>query len=121
MRSSASRCPSTGRIKRSRPNFTAAVERVLDRAERRKRPPDLLWKGCYAQQIEHLRLAAEDLVSYCLDADYKDLGWPEGYWPETAEPPSEEAWNESIDRLLQATEAMAALVEIQFRCLAFCL
>ena len=63
------------------------------------------------QQIEHLRLAAEDLVSYCLDADYEDLGWPEGYWPETAEPPSEEAWNESVDRLLRATETMAALVE----------
>ena len=63
------------------------------------------------QQVEHLRLAAEDLVSYCLDADYEELGWPEGYWPETAGPPSGEAWNESIARLLQATETMAALVE----------
>lgn len=63
------------------------------------------------EQIEHLRLAAEDLVSYSLDADYQELGWPEGYWPESAEPPSEEAWKESIGRLLKANEAMAALVE----------
>ena len=63
------------------------------------------------QQVEHLRLAAEDLVSYCLDPDYKDLGWPEGYWPETAEPPSEEAWHESVRKLLDANEALAALVE----------
>lgn len=61
--------------------------------------------------VEHLRLAAEDLVSYCLDADYQELGWPEGYWPKTAEPASEEAWRESVQKLLEATEAMAALVE----------
>lgn len=63
------------------------------------------------QLVEHLRLAAEDLVSYCVDADYRDLGWPEGYWPDTAEPPTEEAWHESVRRLLAATEAMAAMVE----------
>ena len=63
------------------------------------------------QQVEHLRLAAKDLVSYCRDADYEELGWPEGYWPETAEPPSEEAWDESVGRLLDATERMADLVE----------
>jgi hypothetical protein len=63
------------------------------------------------EQVEHLRLAAEDLVSYCRDADYEELGWPEGYWPETSEPPSEEAWEESVRKLLEATEAMAALVE----------
>jgi hypothetical protein len=61
--------------------------------------------------VEHLRLAAEDLVSYCLDSDYRDLGWPEGYWPATAEPPSAEAWSESVQKLVEATEAMAALVE----------
>jgi hypothetical protein len=61
--------------------------------------------------VEHMRLAAEDLVSYCRDADYEKLGWPEGYWPPTAEPPSEQAWQGSIAKLLDATEAMAALVE----------
>lgn len=61
--------------------------------------------------VEHLRLAAEDLVSYCLDADYQDLGWPAGYWPDAAEPPNEEAWHESVQRLLAATESMAGLVE----------
>lgn len=63
------------------------------------------------QQVEHLRLAAQDLVSYCQDADYQELGWPEGYWPDTTEPPSEEAWHESVRQLLEANQAMAALVE----------
>ena len=63
------------------------------------------------EQVEHLRLAAEDLLSYSLDADYEELGWPDGYWPDSAEPPSEEAWDESVGKLLAATEAMAALIE----------
>jgi hypothetical protein len=63
------------------------------------------------QQLEHLRLAAEDLVQYCRNADYKDLGWPDGYWPESTAPDSDEAWEESVQALLDATEAMAALVE----------
>ena len=63
------------------------------------------------EQVEHLRLAAEDLISYCLDDDYKELGWPDGYWPASVEPPSEEVWNESVRKLLAATESMATLVE----------
>jgi hypothetical protein len=61
--------------------------------------------------VEHLRLAAEDLVSYCRDADYEKLVWPEGYWPQATEPPSEEAWLESVGKLLGATEAMATMVD----------
>ena len=63
------------------------------------------------EQVEHLRLAAEDLVSYCRDAGYKELGWPDGYWPKTAEPPSDDAWDESVSALLNATEALAEFVE----------
>ena len=61
--------------------------------------------------VEHLRLAAEDLLSYCQNADYEELGWPEGYWPTTTEPPSDEAWHDSVRRLLEATEGMARWVE----------
>lgn len=36
-------------------SFTQAVERVLEVAGRRQHPPDLLWKGCYARQLQHLQ------------------------------------------------------------------
>lgn len=67
------------------------------------------------QLVEHLRLAAEDLVSYCVDAGYKDLGFPEGYWPKTDAPSAPVAWAESVARVLSATEAMAKLVEDETR------
>lgn len=63
------------------------------------------------QQVEHMRLAAEDLVAYCRDADYRAPEWPAGYWPASPEPPSAEAWSASTRRLIEAAEAMARLVE----------
>ena len=63
------------------------------------------------QQVEHMRLAAEDLIAYCHDPDYQARAWPAGYWPEGPEPPSSEAWSVSRRALLDATEQMAKLVE----------
>ena len=63
------------------------------------------------RQVEHLRLAAEDLVAYCRNREYQAPEWPAGYWPETPEPPSAAAWAESCRRLLDAAEQMACLVE----------
>jgi hypothetical protein len=68
--------------------------------------PNTAW-----QQVEHLRLAAEDMVSYCRDAGYEAPDWPAGYWPDGSAPPSPEAWSESCKRALDATERMASLVE----------
>ena len=63
------------------------------------------------QQIEHMRLAAEDLVAYCKDAGYEARDWPAGYWPESPAPPSSDAWSASTRQLLDATEEMARLIE----------
>ena len=63
------------------------------------------------QHVEHLRLAAEDLVSYCRDAEYQAREWPAGYWPASPEPASAAAWSASCQGALDATEQMARLVE----------
>lgn len=65
--------------------------------------------------LEHLRLAAEDLVDYCRDADYEAPAWPEGYWPTDSGPSSKAAWEESARRLRDAVAAMASLVEDEDR------
>lgn len=63
------------------------------------------------EQVEHLRLAAEDLVAYCVDADYREREWPAAYWPPSPSPPSEAAWRQSVARLRAAVERMAELIE----------
>ena len=63
------------------------------------------------QQVEHMRLAAEDLIAYCQDPHYEAQTWPDGYWPKSPQPPSAEVWSTSNRRLLDATEKMAGMVE----------
>ena len=63
------------------------------------------------QQVEHMRLAAEDLVAYCERSDYAAREFPAGYWPDGPEPPSAEAWSASVQGLLDITEQMARMVE----------
>ena len=48
------------------------------------------------QLLEHLRIAQHDILDFCRNPAYKDMKWPDDYWPRQPEPPSAEAWDESI-------------------------
>lgn len=80
-------------------------------------PPDLAGRQVSGhrhtawQQVEHMRLAAEDLIAYCQDPHYEASTWPDGYWPNNPQPPSAEVWSTSNRRLLDTTEQMAGIVE----------
>ena len=61
------------------------------------------------EELEHMRLAQEDILRYTLDADWKSPEFPEGYWPPSPEP-SEAEWGESIRRFETDLEETVALV-----------
>ena len=48
------------------------------------------------QLVEHMRIAQWDILEFSRDAAHVSPKWPEGYWPETAAPPSEAAWKKGI-------------------------
>ncbi|MDH4064910.1 MAG: DinB family protein [Acidobacteriota bacterium] len=49
------------------------------------------------QLLEHLRIAQRDLLDFCVNPRYVHAReWPGDYWPPTASPPSETAWEESV-------------------------
>jgi uncharacterized damage-inducible protein DinB len=49
------------------------------------------------QLLEHLRIAQDDLLDFCVNRTYVHaLKWPEDYWPASAAPPSDQAWDDSI-------------------------
>lgn len=56
--------------------------------------PHSLW-----QLVEHIRIAQWDILDFCRDPDYKEMTWPDDYWPRSPEPPSPMAWDESIARV----------------------
>lgn len=49
------------------------------------------------QLLEHMRLAQQDILDFCLNASYvHNLEWPDDYWPKDPAPPSAAAWDESL-------------------------
>jgi hypothetical protein len=62
------------------------------------------------QLLEHIRIALWDMYEFCHNARHKSPEWPEGYWPKTAAPPNEEAWEHSIESIHENLEGMRKLI-----------
>ena len=57
------------------------------RGKKIKGAPHTAW-----QLLEHMRIAQWDILEFSRDAKHVSPKWPEGYWPESASPPSDAAW-----------------------------
>jgi len=87
--------------------FDAAVADIAPQA-RGTRPtglPHSAW-----ELLEHIRLAQRDILEYCQDAPYAERPWPEGYWPSTREPPTLQAWDESVQAVRRDREEFQRLI-----------
>lgn len=63
------------------------------------------------QLLEHLRLAQLDILDFCRNPAYRELKWPDDYWPGSAAPPTDDAWDESVAGYLQDRAALVRLAE----------
>jgi DinB family protein len=62
------------------------------------------------QLVEHLRLAQIDILDFSRNPGYRELKWPDDYWPATEAPPSDEAWDRSVEQFRRDLNAMQDLV-----------
>jgi len=62
------------------------------------------------QLVEHLRIAAADIVDFSRGADYQALAWPDDYWPADARPADGEAWQAALLAYRRQVAAMCELV-----------
>ena len=46
--------------------------------------------------LEHLRICQWDILEFSYNPDHVSPVFPKGYWPETAQPPEESAWAQSV-------------------------
>jgi hypothetical protein len=72
--------------------FDDAVEGIP--ADRRGDVPDGLPYSLW-QLVEHLRITQRDILDFCRPG-YREMKWPDDYWPPAAAPPSADAWDGSI-------------------------
>ena len=62
------------------------------------------------QLLEHLRLAQDDILDFCLNASYvHTMTWPDDYWPKAAAPPNEAAWDASIAEFVRSRDRFKQL------------
>ena len=60
--------------------------------------------------LEHMRLAQWDILEFSRNSKHVSPAWPEGYWPSSEAPPSEQAWKASIAAFKKDLRAMEKLV-----------
>lgn len=62
------------------------------------------------QLVEHLRFTQEDILEFSRNPGYKEPKWPDDYWPDTEAPPSDDAWEQSVEAFGRDLQAMKDLV-----------
>lgn len=67
------------------------------------------WDYSAWQLIEHIRIAQQDILEFCVASSYHEKAWPDDYWPAAPEPPSDEAWNASVEAYRRDRRALQEL------------
>ena len=57
------------------------------------------------------RLAQWDILHFSRNPKYKEMKWPDEYWPKTPAPPNDAAWDKSVKSFHEDLAAMKKLVE----------
>ena len=56
------------------------------------------------------RIAQTDILDFCINPNYKELKWPDEYWPKNPAPPDDAAWKESIAGYRRDSETLKNLI-----------
>jgi hypothetical protein len=65
------------------------------------------------QLVEHLRICQRDILNFSAPptGGYHPMRWPQDYWPQSAEPPTANAWDQSIAAIHSDLKHFIALIE----------
>jgi uncharacterized damage-inducible protein DinB len=53
------------------------------------------------ENLEHMRIAQEDILKYTIDPSWVSPDWPNGYWPKEADNIKNKEWNDTINAFLK--------------------
>ena len=76
--------------------------------------PDGLPYSIY-RLVEHIRIAQWDMLDFSRNPNYKEIKWPDDYWPKGDAPESPEAWEKSVQTVLSDLDEMIELVKDESR------
>jgi uncharacterized damage-inducible protein DinB len=66
--------------------------------------PYTLW-----QLLEHIRLAQHDILDFCRNPGYRELRWPDDYWPPDGQAPTSGEVSATLAALREDRDALIAM------------
>jgi len=60
--------------------------------------------------LEHMRLAQDDILDFSRNPAYQEKKFPDDYWPATASPPDDAAWDHSVKQFKHDLKQMQELL-----------
>lgn len=63
------------------------------------------------QLAEHIRIAQEDIIDFCVNPNYQAADWPDDYWPDSKAPSTERQWQECREAVKRDRSRMISLIE----------
>jgi hypothetical protein len=60
--------------------------------------------------LEHMRIAQDDILDFSRNPSYRDKKFPDDYWPASASPPDDHAWDRSVKQFQSDRKEMLSLL-----------
>ena len=65
------------------------------------------------EELEHMRIAQQDLLYYALEPVWESPEWPDGFWPKPGVEVTDAMWKKSVKGFLDDMEKAVKLVQDQ--------
>ena len=62
------------------------------------------------QLLEHLRITQWDILDFSRNTEYKEMKWPDDYWPKSPLPPDDHAWEKSVKAIRADLQEFSDLI-----------
>ncbi len=88
-------------------NFEQAIADLPDdlRGAKVAEVPHTPWR-----LVEHMRICQWDILEFSRNPNHVSPDWPDGYWPQSDEPPDSTAWDKSVQDFRDDLQAMIDLI-----------
>jgi uncharacterized damage-inducible protein DinB len=61
------------------------------------------------EELEHLRIAQEDILRFTIDSSWESPKWPDGYWPGENQQVTDEMWEASVEAFMADLEEVTKI------------
>jgi DinB superfamily len=81
--------------------FDAAVDEIPENLRGTRAGAHSPW-----ELVEHIRITQHDILDFSRNPDYKEMKWPDNYWPRASGPASSADWDRSLAEFRRDRESL---------------